>query len=119
MKKDKTISMLLEQYNEGGQSRAFLLMPVVAKAMEVGLLDNLNQDITGPERFNQIELVVLALLETYAEDDRGVALKRKMLDKLAEAEKLAHEYFKDCELGSEREAAAKIYENIRTSAMVR
>jgi hypothetical protein len=46
-----------------------------------------------------------------------IALKRKMLDKLAEAEKLAYEYFKNCEPGSEREAAGKVYENIRTAAM--
>ncbi|MBS3796709.1 MULTISPECIES: hypothetical protein [unclassified Pseudoalteromonas] len=44
--------------------------------------------------------------------------KRKLLEYMREAEKLAHEYFVNCELGPERIAAAQVYENIRNATRV-
>ncbi|MBO9492254.1 hypothetical protein J7384_17970 [Endozoicomonas sp. G2_1] len=48
-----------------------------------------------------------------------VEKKKKLLELMREAEKLAYDYFQNCEVGSERNAAAQVYENIRTATMVR
>ena len=45
-----------------------------------------------------------------AKDDRDAALRK--------AEQLAHEYFKNCEVGDERIKAGEIYNNIRNAARV-
>ena len=45
--------------------------------------------------------------------------KKKILELMREAEKLAYTYFINCDVGSERTAAALVYENIRTATMVR
>lgn len=45
-------------------------------------------------------------------------IKSELIDAVNVAEKLAYEYFTRCETGSEREAAHKVYENIRTSVCV-
>lgn len=45
--------------------------------------------------------------------------KKHLLELIREAEKLAYDYFENCEVGSERNAAAQVYENIRTATMVR
>ncbi|MDN3394595.1 MULTISPECIES: hypothetical protein [unclassified Pseudoalteromonas] len=48
-----------------------------------------------------------------------VERKKELLKLMREAEKLAYEYFKNCEVGEERVAAGLVYENIRTATMVR
>ena len=45
--------------------------------------------------------------------------KKKLLELMAEAEKLSYEYFSNCDLGAEREAAAQVAENIRLATRVR
>ena len=46
------------------------------------------------------------------------ALKNKRHHLMREAEKTAYEYFCNCELGSEREKAHEIYENLRNAGRV-
>lgn len=48
-----------------------------------------------------------------------VELKRKLISAIENAEKLAYEYFRNCELGSERKAAGQVYENLRAAAKVK
>lgn len=47
-----------------------------------------------------------------------VALKKELIDAIAHAEKLAFEYFRQCDVGQEREAAGQVYENIRTATRI-
>ena len=65
------------------------------------------------------ELVVSSELKEYKAMSEQVERKRKLLELMREAEKLAYEYFAECELGNEREVAHRVYENIRTATMVR
>lgn len=58
-------------------------------------------------------------LESFAAKDQTAPSKREqLLAQLRETEKLAHEYFSDCDLGQERIAAYEIYENVRTATRV-
>lgn len=45
-------------------------------------------------------------------------LKRKRDVLMREAEQAAYEYFKECEVGEEREKAHDVYENLRTAGRV-
>lgn len=53
------------------------------------------------------------------EQQEKLALLKDTRDSLMrEAEKAAHEYFTECELGLERAMAAEIYENLRNAGRV-
>ena len=52
------------------------------------------------------------------QEQKLARLKAARNELMRQAEKAAHEYFKECELGPERIAAGDIYENLRTAGRV-
>lgn len=51
-------------------------------------------------------------------DAKQAGFKKRLAEHMREAEAIAYEYFKNCEVGPEREKAALVYENIRTALRV-
>jgi hypothetical protein len=51
--------------------------------------------------------------------DQLETLKLRRNEAIKVAEKIAHEYFCECEVGRERELASNVYENVRCSLRVR